>query len=69
MLKDVIENKLIEARGVIAFYEANSTEDDDIILYDPANPDAQIAKFFTLRQQLDKDQDNFLAMSDFIVPQ
>jgi len=34
MLKDIIDNKLIEARGIIGFYPANSNDEDDIEVYD-----------------------------------
>lgn len=37
-------------------------------MYSPEDKQIPIAKFFTLRQQLDLDQDNFIAMSDFIAP-
>lgn len=68
MLNNIIDNKLVEARAVIGFYPANSDNQDDIEIYDPEDLTKQIAKFGTLRQQLDKDQDNFVAMSDFIAP-
>lgn len=38
------------------------------MVYDPADGSKEVCKFHTLRQQLDLDQDNFLAMSDFIAP-
>ena len=68
MLQDLITNKKIEARAIIAFYPCNSNEDDDIEVYDEQDGQTLRAKFFTLRQQLDKDQDSFVAMSDFIAP-
>jgi 5-methyltetrahydrofolate--homocysteine methyltransferase len=69
MLKDMIDNKLIEARGIVGFYRANTVNKDDIEIYDPADETASIGKFYTLRQQLDVGTGNaFLAMSDFIAP-
>lgn len=68
MLNDIIENKLIEARGIIGFYPCNSNDEDDIEVYDENDGETFKAKFCTIRQQLDKDQDNFVAMSDFIAP-
>ncbi len=50
MLKDLIENKLIEARAIVGFYKANvlDGQDDDVTLF---NDDGQeIAKLHMLRQ-------------------
>jgi len=33
MLKDLIENKLVEGRAIIGFYPANTVGEDDIQLY------------------------------------
>jgi 5-methyltetrahydrofolate--homocysteine methyltransferase len=33
MLKDLIENKLVEGRAIIGFYPANTVSEDDIQLY------------------------------------
>lgn len=68
MLKDIIDNKLIEARGIVGFYPCNSNADDDIEVYDENDAETLKAKFCTIRQQIDKDQDHFVAMSDFIAP-
>ena len=68
MLENIIENKLIEARGILGFYACNSDDQDDIEVYEEGDQTTLKAKFCTLRQQLDKDQDNFVAMSDFIAP-
>jgi len=68
MLKEIIDKNLIEARGIVGFYPCNSNEDDDIEVYDEKDCKTIKKKFATLRQQLDKDQDFFVAMSDFICP-
>jgi len=68
MLEEMIKEKSIEARAIIGFYPCNADENDDIEVYDPADGTTLKAKFCTLRQQLDKDQDNFVAMSDFVAP-
>lgn len=68
MLKDIIDKKLIEAKGIIGFYPCNSNGDDDIEVYDENDHETLKAKFCTIRQQLDKEQDNYVAMSDFIAP-
>jgi len=68
MLKEIIDKKTIEARAILGFYPCNSDDTDDIEVYDPQDGKTMLNKFCTLRQQLDRDQDNFLAMSDFIAP-
>jgi len=68
MLNDIIEQKTIEARAILAFYPCNSNADDDIEIYDENDGQTLKGKWCTLRQQLDKDQDNFVAMSDFVHP-
>ena len=64
----MIDEGTIEARGILGFYPCNSNDNDDIEVYDEADSKTQKALFCTLRQQLDKDQDNFVAMSDFVAP-
>ena len=68
MLKKIVDGDLIEARAIVGFYPCNSNENDDIEVYDENDGVTHKATFGTLRQQLDKDQDNFVAMSDFIAP-
>ena len=68
MINDIVENKLIEARGIIGFYPCNANKEDDIEVYDENDGETFKAKFCTIRQQIDKDQDAFVAMSDFIAP-
>jgi 5-methyltetrahydrofolate--homocysteine methyltransferase len=68
MLKDIIDNKLLQARGVIAFYPCNTVDHDDIELYEDDNREKVIAKLYTLRQQQETENGIYLAMSDFIAP-
>ena len=68
MLQKIIKNKWLEARGVIGFYPANTVDHDDIELYSPEGDKSVIGRLHTLRQQVDRDQDGFVAMSDFIAP-
>lgn len=49
MLKDIIDNKLIEARGIIGFYPCNANQDDDIEVYDENDGETLKAKFCTIR--------------------
>lgn len=71
MLADIVENKKLTARGVIAFYPCNQVNQDDIELYDFENTTDDrtvIAKLHTLRQQQETEDGVYLAMSDFIAP-
>lgn len=67
LLKDIIDNKLLTAKSVYGIFEANSTETDDIEVY---NEKGEVIKVFhTLRQQEVSEADTpNTAMSDFIVP-
>lgn len=49
MLKDIIDNKLIEARGIIGFYPCNANQEDDIEVYDETDGETLKAKFCTIR--------------------
>lgn len=50
MLKDLIDKKMVEARGIIGFYPCNSNKDDDIEVYDENDKETLKAKFCTIRQ-------------------
>jgi len=41
---------------------------DDIEVYSPTEEGKVLSKFHTLRQQVERDQDHFVAMADFIAP-
>ena len=66
MLKKIIAEKRLHANGVFAFYEANSNDHDDVILYEEGK---EFKKLHFLRQQNKKAQNlpNF-CLSDFIAP-
>ncbi|MEX5219721.1 MAG: methionine synthase [Nitrospira sp.] len=69
LLARIIDKRLLQAKGVYGFFRANSSG-DDIVLYADAGAGDQIAStIHTLRQQLEKpdDQPN-LALADFIAP-
>lgn len=68
MLQKIIDGKLVEARAILGFYPCNTDENDDVVVFDENDGTTERAKFCMLRQQLDKDQDNFVSMSDFIAP-
>jgi 5-methyltetrahydrofolate--homocysteine methyltransferase len=66
MLKEIISNKTLQAKGVYGIFEANSNDDDDIEVY---LGDNHLTTFHTLRKQQISEADvPFVAMSDFIAP-
>jgi 5-methyltetrahydrofolate--homocysteine methyltransferase len=70
MLAQILEEKWFTASGVVGFWPANATDDDDIELYTDESRTEVLARFQTLRQQMKKprtDQNN-TALSDFIAP-
>lgn len=68
MLRRLIDENLIEARGIVGFYPCNTVNLDDVEVTDPEDPTRPLAKFCMLRQQLDMEQESFISMSDFIAP-
>ena len=50
MIKKIIENKWLEARGIIGFYPANAVNHDDIDLYSDETKQQKVATLHTLRQ-------------------
>src|SRR5882724_7383630 len=67
LLTQIIHGRKLKANAVIAFYPAQSTETDDVILY--KNDNEQLTTFHFLRQQNKKAQNlpNF-CLSDFVAP-
>jgi 5-methyltetrahydrofolate--homocysteine methyltransferase len=70
MLKRIIDEKLFRARAVMGLWPAARRGADDIVVFDPAHPDAELATLHQLRQQTDKpdDQPNY-SLADFIMPE
>ncbi len=67
MLKQLLEEKWLTAKGVFGIFEANTVNDDDIILPNPAEGGA--LNLITLRQQSQKTAGApNIALSDFIAP-
>ncbi|SHM09752.1 methionine synthase [Chryseobacterium polytrichastri] len=68
ILKKILDEKSLTAKAIFGIFKANSTEDDDILIFDENNQPQ--SKFITLRQQLQKSKGKeYLALSDFIAPQ
>jgi 5-methyltetrahydrofolate--homocysteine methyltransferase len=68
MLKKIIDENLVEARGIVGFYPANTVDHDDIEVMDPEDQTRSLCKFMMLRQQLDLDQESFVSQADFVAP-
>jgi 5-methyltetrahydrofolate--homocysteine methyltransferase len=68
MLKDLIENRRIQANATIGFWPANS-DGDDIIVWEDESRSRELTRLHHLRQQTDKpnDQPNF-CLSDYVAP-
>ncbi|MGB5435320.1 MAG: methionine synthase, partial [Maribacter sp.] len=65
MLKKVVENKLLRAKGIFGLFKANTIQEDDIEI----EVESKKFVFRTLRQQLKKREGvPNLALSDFIAP-
>ena len=70
LLDEIIEKKLIRARGVYGFFAANA-EGDDVELYTDDTRSQSLARLCFLRQQKDKEKDKAepnRSLSDFIAP-
>ena len=69
MLKQMIDEKWVEARAVIGFWPA-AARGDDIVLFKDETRSEELATLHTLRQQMarGKDRPN-LALSDFVAPE
>ena len=68
MLKRIVAERWFDPKAVIGFWPANSVG-DDIRLYKGDSRTAELATFFTLRQQLVKrDGRPNIALSDYVAP-
>ncbi|MBU1306126.1 MAG: cobalamin-dependent protein, partial [Alphaproteobacteria bacterium] len=68
MLDQIIAEKWFKPRAVVGFWPANAVG-DDISLYTNEGRDEELARLFTLRQQLSKrDGKPNMALSDFVAP-
>jgi 5-methyltetrahydrofolate--homocysteine methyltransferase len=67
LLAEIIEKRLLKARGVYGFWPANSTG-DDIELYRDDSRREVIARIHTLRQQQETNTRQNLALADFVAP-
>ena len=69
LLKKIIDNDLLQAEGIVAFFPANSTENNLIELYPNEDRDKPFAVFPQLRQQGQKAEGRANhSLSDYIAP-
>ena len=68
MLKKIIDERLLSARGLYGFWPANS-DGDTVILYEDESREKEIARFPMLRQQWQrKGIDCFRSLADYVAP-
>jgi len=65
MLTRIVKENLLSAKGIVGFYPANAVG-DDINVYDDNG--SVSATFYGIRQQAQKESQQFTCMSDFIAP-
>ncbi|MGB0833460.1 MAG: methionine synthase [Psychrobium sp.] len=69
MLKKIVDEKWLTARGVIGLYPANSVNYDDIEIYSDESRSEVVMTTHHLRQQLERVGGNHnYALSDFVAP-
>jgi len=66
LIQEVVDNKMLKAKGVVGIWPANSVG-DDIEVYSTDGSEV-LGKFHTLRQQEEREDTTYHAMSDFIAP-
>merc|ERR1719201_1445375 len=66
LVDEIIAKKTLKAKGVIGIWPANSVG-DDIEVYDKGSG-ATLGSFHTLRQQEEREDSTYYAMSDFVAP-
>jgi 5-methyltetrahydrofolate--homocysteine methyltransferase len=68
LLKEIVDNNLLQANGVIGFWPANAVG-DDIELYTDESRTQLLSRIHTLRQQSEKVKgEPYYALSDFVAP-
>jgi 5-methyltetrahydrofolate--homocysteine methyltransferase len=68
LLQDIVNGKLIIAKGVYGFWPANSVG-DDIEVYTDESRSVVLATFHTLRQQMEKPANQYNhALADYVAP-
>lgn len=69
MLKQIIDEKWLQARAVIGLFPANTVDDDDIEIYTDDSRQQLLMKIHSLRQQAEKPPGRpNAALADFLAP-
>jgi len=69
MLKKLIADKDLRAKGVIGFWPANASSDDEIEVYEDTSREKVITRLNHLRQQAEKADNNAnMSLADYIAP-
>ncbi len=69
LLAQVVEQATIRATAVVGFWPANSTPDDDVVLYTDEARTTELERLHMLRQQMAKpDGRPDVALSDYVAP-
>ncbi len=69
MLKKIIAEKWLTAKAVIGLFPANSTDDDDVIVFDTDGETAQTSLHFLRKQTRQPDGQPNYSLADFVAPQ
>jgi 5-methyltetrahydrofolate--homocysteine methyltransferase len=70
MLEQVIAEKWLQARAVVGFFAANSSGDDDIVVFTDEGRQSPQARLHHLRQQKSKPQNQAQScLADFVAPE
>ena len=69
MLKQIVDEKWFEARGVVGFWPANS-DGDDVVVWTDETRSVELTRLHTLRQQMSKGEGGRanVALADFVAP-
>ena len=69
MLDRIIAERWLAPRAVVGFFPANSV-DEDVLVFDAADPDTEATRFHFLRQQRKKPVgQHHLCLADYVAPQ
>ena len=74
LLNKIVDEKLLEAKAVFGFFEANAINDDDVVVYDPnersSHKEKAVLTTLNFLRQQNKKAPNLpnYALSDFIAP-
>jgi 5-methyltetrahydrofolate--homocysteine methyltransferase len=67
LIDEVVSKKMLQAKGVVGIWPANAVG-DDIQVYDADGSGKQLGTFHTLRQQEEREDSVYYALSDFVAP-